>query len=44
MVQRWSVPAAPRTGGVAEIRRWLKEQTGMELDDQGAVTMATLCN
>ena len=28
----------------AEIRRWLKEQTGMELDDQGAVTMGTACD
>jgi WD40 repeat protein len=44
MVQRWSVPAAPRAGGVGEIRRWLKERTDMELDDQGAVTMGTLCN
>ena len=44
MVQRWSVPSAPMTGGVAEIRRWVKEQTGMELDDQGAVTMGTLCD
>jgi WD40 repeat protein len=42
MVQRWSVPAPPRTGGVAEIRRALKEQTGMELDDHGAVTMGTV--
>ena len=44
MVQRCSVPSAPRTGGVAEISRWLKEETGMELDDQGAVTIATSCN
>jgi WD40 repeat protein len=44
MVQRWSVPAPPRAGGVAEIRRWLEEQTGMELDDQGAVMMGSLCN
>jgi WD40 repeat protein len=44
MVQRWSVPSPPKTGGVAEIRRWLKEQTGMELDDQGAVTMGTACD
>jgi WD40 repeat protein/tRNA A-37 threonylcarbamoyl transferase component Bud32 len=44
MVQRWSVPAPPRAGGVAEVRRWLKEQTGMELDDQGAVMMGSLCN
>ena len=44
MVQRWSVPSPPRTGGAAEIRRWLKEQTGMELDDRGAVTMDSACN
>jgi WD40 repeat protein/tRNA A-37 threonylcarbamoyl transferase component Bud32 len=44
MIQRWSVPAPLRTGGVAEIRRWLKELTGMELNDQGMVTMGSLCN
>jgi WD40 repeat protein len=44
MVQRWRAPAAPKTGGVAEIRRWVEERTGMELDDQGAVTMGALCN
>jgi WD40 repeat protein/tRNA A-37 threonylcarbamoyl transferase component Bud32 len=44
MVQRWSVPSPPRNGGAAETRRWLKEQTGMELDDQGAVTMRTVCD
>jgi hypothetical protein len=44
MVQRWRVPSLPRNGDVAEIRRWVKEQTGMELDDQGAVTMGTLCH
>jgi WD40 repeat protein len=44
MVQRWSAPSAPRTGAVAEIRRWVKDQTGMELDDQGAVTMGTVCD
>jgi WD40 repeat protein len=44
MVQRWSVPSPPMTGVIAEIRRWLNEQTGMELDDQGAVTMGTLCD
>jgi eukaryotic-like serine/threonine-protein kinase len=44
MVQRWSVPSSPRTDGVAEIRRWLQDQTGMELDEQGAVTMGTLCD
>jgi WD40 repeat protein len=44
MVQRWSVPAPPRAGGPAEIRRWLQEQTGMTLDDRGAVTMAPACD
>ncbi len=44
MVHRWSVPTPPRTGGVAEIRRWLKDETGMELDDEGAVTMRSLCD
>ncbi len=43
IVQRWSVPSAPRTGGGAEIRRWLNEQTGLELDDQGAVKMPSAC-
>ncbi len=42
MVQRWSVPASPRTGSVAELRPWLKEQTDMELDDQGTVTMGAV--
>ncbi len=42
MVRRWSVPSPPRAGG-GLIRRWLKERTGMELNDQGAVTMATAC-
>jgi WD40 repeat protein len=37
MVQRWSVPSPPRAGGNGEIRQWLKEQTGMEVDDRGAV-------
>ena len=44
MVQRWRVPALPRTGGAGEIQRWLKEQTGgMELDDRGAVMIDTAC-
>jgi WD40 repeat protein len=37
MVERWSVPSPPWAGGVESIRQWLKEQTGMELDDHGAV-------
>ncbi len=44
VVQRWSVPASPRTGDVIEIRRWLKELTNMELDDQGTVTMGSVCD
>jgi WD40 repeat protein len=44
IVQRWSTPAPPRTGTVAEIQRWAREQTGMELDDQGAVTMRSVCD
>ena len=43
MVQRWSVPSAPWNGRVAELRPWLKEQTGMELDDRGAVMMDSAC-
>jgi WD40 repeat protein len=42
-LERFSVPPGPRPGTVAEIRRWLKEQTGMELDDEGIVTMASAC-
>jgi WD40 repeat protein len=44
IVQRWSVPSPPTTVVVAELRPWLREQTGMELDDHGAVTMGTLCD
>ena len=32
MVQRWSVPAPPQSGAAAEIRRWVKAQTGLEPD------------
>jgi WD40 repeat protein len=38
MVQRWSVPAPPESGDAAEIQRRVRAQTGMRLDDQGAVT------
>src|SRR5262249_2190178 len=44
MVQRWGVPYPPLSGGVKEIRRWVEQQTGMELDDRGAVMMGTLCD
>jgi WD40 repeat protein len=43
VVQRWSAPYSPKSGGVSEVRRWVKEQTGMELDDQGAVMMGSVC-
>ena len=43
-VQRWRTPSPPRTGGVAEARRWVNELTGMELDDQYVVSMGTLCD
>jgi eukaryotic-like serine/threonine-protein kinase len=44
IVQRWSVPSPPHTGAAARIRQWLEEQTGMQLDDQGSVTMCSVCN
>jgi WD40 repeat protein len=44
MVQRWSVPSPPRTGAAEEIRSWLKERTGMELGDQGAVMIESACD
>jgi WD40 repeat protein/predicted Ser/Thr protein kinase len=44
MVQRWSVPSPPRTGGATEIGRWVAEQTGMKLDEIGAVHMAAVCD
>jgi WD40 repeat protein/tRNA A-37 threonylcarbamoyl transferase component Bud32 len=34
MVQRWSTPAPPKSGSVVEIRRWVREQTGLEFDDR----------
>jgi hypothetical protein len=40
MVQRWRVPPPPKTGSVEEIRGWVQEQTGMQLDDQGTVVPA----
>ena len=42
MVQRWSMPSPPRTGGVAEIRRWVRGQIGAEFDDRRAEMMRTL--
>ena len=43
LLERWSVPSAPRTGDAAEIRRWVKEQTGMKLGEEGMVTMPSVC-
>jgi WD40 repeat protein len=34
MVQRWSTPAPPMSGGVDEIRRRVRDQTGLEFDDR----------
>jgi WD40 repeat protein len=36
-VQRWHVPASPHEGTVADTQSWIKTQTGLELDLQGAV-------
>jgi WD40 repeat protein len=44
IVQRWRAPSPPKIGGVAEIRRWVREQTGMDLDDQGVTTIGSNCN
>jgi WD40 repeat protein len=43
LVQRWCVPSPPKAGGVAEVGRWVVDQTGMVLDDHGAVTVGTVC-
>jgi WD40 repeat protein len=37
IAQRWHVPAAPRAGNVSQTQVWVKAQTGLELDLQGAV-------
>jgi WD40 repeat protein len=34
MVQRWSTPAPPMSGGVDEIRRRVRDLTGLEFDDR----------
>jgi WD40 repeat protein len=36
-VHQWHVPASPHEGTVAETQSWVKTQTGLELDLQGAV-------
>jgi WD40 repeat protein len=42
IVHRWSVPPPNLKRGVADVRLLLKQQTGMELGDQGAVTIGSL--
>jgi WD40 repeat protein len=42
IVQRWCVPSPPESGEAAEIQRRLRAQTGMELDDRGAVTVGAV--
>jgi eukaryotic-like serine/threonine-protein kinase len=42
MVQRWSTPSPLKSGGVAEIRRWVRGQIGAGFDDRRAETTATL--
>jgi WD40 repeat protein len=34
MVQRWSTPEPPRSGSVDEVRRWVRDRTGLEFDDR----------
>jgi WD40 repeat protein/tRNA A-37 threonylcarbamoyl transferase component Bud32 len=34
MVQRWSTPAPPKSGSVEEIRRRVRDETGLEFDDR----------
>jgi WD40 repeat protein/tRNA A-37 threonylcarbamoyl transferase component Bud32 len=34
MVQRWGTPAPPRSGSVDEVRRWVRDRTGLEFDDR----------
>jgi WD40 repeat protein/tRNA A-37 threonylcarbamoyl transferase component Bud32 len=38
MVQRWSTPLPPKSGGVAEIQRWARDQTGVVFDGLRAET------
>ncbi len=44
LLERFSVPSAPKSGAAAEIRRWVEKQTGMKLDDEGMVTMPSVCD
>ena len=34
MVQRWSTPSPPMSGGVAEILRWVQDQVDVDFDDR----------
>jgi WD40 repeat protein len=34
MVQRWSTPSPLKSGTVEEIRRWVRDQTGLEFDER----------
>jgi WD40 repeat protein/tRNA A-37 threonylcarbamoyl transferase component Bud32 len=40
MVQRWSTPSPPKSGSVAEITRWVRNQTGLVFDDRRLETTA----
>jgi eukaryotic-like serine/threonine-protein kinase len=41
IVQRWSTPSPAKAGGVAEIRRWVRDQIGVEFDNERVQTTAT---
>jgi WD40 repeat protein len=41
MVQRWSTPEPPRSGRVDDIRRWVRDRTGLDFDDRLIGTSAT---
>jgi WD40 repeat protein len=42
IVQRWSIPSLPKSGGVAEMGRWVRDRLGMEFDAQRAEMPATV--
>jgi hypothetical protein len=37
VVRLWAVPPAPAEGGVEDVHRWVEKETGMRLDEKGAV-------
>jgi hypothetical protein len=37
VVQLWDVPPPPAEGGAEDVRRWVEKETGMRLDENGAV-------